>query len=68
MHAWLTPNGCGYTLNVIPSVWGNTTKAEAYAEIPIKPRSEEEDDENVNWDVEIDPAEFKGFYSPEEAD
>ena len=64
MHQWLTPNGCGYTLNVIPSVWGNTTKAEAFAEIPLKPRDEEEDDENINWDEEIDPDEFRGFYTP----
>ncbi len=65
MHEWLTPNGCGYTLNVIPSVWGNTSKAEAFAEIPLKPREDEpEDDPDINWDEEIDPAEFKGFYTP----
>ena len=70
MHEWLTPNGCGYTLNVIPSIWGNTTKAEAFAEIPLQPRAAEDelDDDDVNWDIEIDPEEFKGFYSPEEAD
>ena len=67
MHAWLTPNGCGYTLNVIPSIWGNTCKAEAFAEIPLKPRAAEvEDPEDVNWDQPIDPAEFKGFYTPED--
>ncbi|MBQ9506001.1 MAG: histidine phosphatase family protein [Clostridia bacterium] len=67
MHEWLTPNGCGYTLNVIPSIWGNTAKAEAFAEIPMKPRAdEEEDDENINWDQPIDPDEFRGFYTPEE--
>ena len=64
MHRWLTPNGCGYTLNVIPSIWGNTVKAEAFAEVPLCPFEEEEDDENVNWDTEIDPDEFKGFYTP----
>ncbi len=63
MHEWMTPNGCGYTLNVIPSIWGNTAKAEAFAEIPLRPR-EEEDDEDVNWDEEIDPEEFRGFYTP----
>ena len=66
MHEWLTPNGCGYTLNVIPSLWGNTTKAEAYAEVPLKPYTPDEDDDGVNWDVEIDPEEFKGFYTPGE--
>ena len=66
MHEWLTPNGCGYTLNVIPSLWGNTTKVEAYSEIPIRlSDSEEEDDPNINWDIPIDPEEFKGFYTPE---
>lgn len=65
MHEWLTPNGCGYTLNIIPSLWGNTSKAELWAEVPLKPRTDEnEDDENINWDVEIDPEEFKGFYTP----
>lgn len=67
MHEWLTPNGCGYTLNVIPSLWGNTKKVEAYAEIPLKPYTNEENaDDDVNWDIPIDPEEFKGFYSPEE--
>lgn len=67
MHEWLTPNGCGYTLNVIPSLWGNTSKVEAFAEIPLKPYTpDEDDDENENWDVPIDPEEFKGFYTPEE--
>ena len=66
MHDWLTPNGCGYTLNVIPSIWGNTTKAEAFAEVPLQPRNEENEDDTVNWDQPIDPEEFKGFYTPEE--
>lgn len=64
MHQWMTPNGCGYTLNVIPSIWGNTAKAEAFAEIPLRPLQEDDEDENVNWDVEIDPEEFRGFYTP----
>ena len=28
------------------------------------PREEEEDDPGVNWDEEIDPEEFRGFYTP----
>ena len=67
MHEWMTPNGCGYTLNVIPSLWGNTQKVEAFDEIPLKPYEPEEDDEDIDWDKEIDPEEFKGFYDPEEA-
>lgn len=65
MHDWLTPNGCGYTLNVIPSIWGNIKKAEAMAEIPLKPY-EPDDEIEGNWDIELDPDEFAGFYSPEE--
>lgn len=65
MHEWLTPNGCGYTLNVIPSIWGNTSKAEVFAEVPLKPREEDADDDK-DWDLPIDPDEFKGFYTPEE--
>ncbi|MBQ7638711.1 MAG: histidine phosphatase family protein, partial [Clostridia bacterium] len=64
MCEWLTPNGCGYTLNVIPSIWGNTTKVEAFAEIPLNPFEEDEDDESINWDIEIDPDDFRGFYTP----
>ena len=67
MHEWLTPNGCGYTLNVIPSLWGNTSKVEAFAEVPMRPyEPEPDDDPDVNWDLPIDPEEFKGFYTPEE--
>lgn len=66
MHEWLTPNGCGYTLNVMPALWGNTKKAEAMAEVPLKPY-EPEDETEGEWDIEIDPDEFIGFYSEEEA-
>ena len=65
MHRWLTPNGCGYTLNVIPSIWGNVKKAEAMAEIPLKPY-EPDDQLDGDWDIELDPDEFAGFYTPEE--
>ena len=65
MHDWLTPNGCGYTLNVIPSIWGNIKKAEAMAEIPLKPY-EPDDEPEGDWDIELDPDEFAGFYTPEE--
>ena len=65
MHAWMAPNGCGFTLNVIPSIWSNTAKAEFYAEIPLRPREEETENEaDEDWDREIDPGEFQGFYTP----
>lgn len=65
MHEWLTPSGCGYTLSIMPALWGNTKKGEALAEIPLKPY-EPEDELEGNWDIEIDPDEFVGFYTPEE--
>ena len=65
MHDWLTPNGCGYTLNVIPSIWGNIKKAEAMAEIPLRPY-EPADEPDGDWDIPLDPDEFAGFYSAEE--
>ena len=66
MHEWLTPNGCGYTLNVDTTLWNNLRKAEAFAEVPLKPYQPEEDDADEDWDKEFDPDEFVGFYTPEE--
>lgn len=66
MHEWLTPCGCGYVLNVIPSIWFNTTHAEMYGEVPLRPMEEAGDDDAIDWDREIDPEEFRGFYTPQE--
>ena len=68
MHEWLMPNGCGYTLVVIPSVWSNTGKCEALYEVPVVPDGEDdEEDSEVDWDIPFDPSEFEGFYDPKEA-
>ena len=64
MQAWMAPNGCGFTLNVIPSVWSNVAKAEYYAEVPFRPHEEAADPEDEDPDREIDPDEFRGFYTP----
>ena len=41
--------------------------AEAFAEIPFKAYElNEEEPYNEDWDGEIDPEEFKGFYTPQE--
>lgn len=48
MHEWLTPNACGYTLRIDPSIWSRTGKLEAIAECPCIPMSEE--DERALWD------------------
>jgi len=66
MHEWLMPNGCGYTLNVDKTVWHNLGRAEAYAEVPLKPYEPEEDDGDEDWARDFDPDDFVGFYTPEE--
>lgn len=38
---WLTPNGCGYTLRIIPSIWMSGRKLEATAEIPEPERDDD---------------------------
>lgn len=48
MHEWMTPNGCGYTLRLDPSVFLRTGKLEAFAECPAVPLTE--DDERELWD------------------
>lgn len=49
MHEWLTPNGCGYTLRITPSIWNRGMKAEAIAECPCLPLTE--DQERELWDI-----------------
>lgn len=49
MHEWLTPNGCGYTLRIIPSIWSRGKKLEAFSECPAYPLSD--DEERALWDV-----------------
>ena len=54
MHEWLTPNGCGYTLRVDPSVWKFGGKLEAINECPAPPESV--DAEREGWDTfDFDP-------------
>lgn len=48
MHEWMTPNACGYTLRIDPSLWLRTGKLEAFAECPALPLSEEQ--ERALWD------------------
>ncbi len=54
MHEWLTPNGCGYTLRIDPSVWRMGQKLEAFAECP--PIPQQIDAERDMWDTfDYDP-------------
>ena len=48
-HEWLTPNGCGYTLRVDPTVWRMGKKLEAFAECPPIPG--QIDAEREMWDT-----------------
>ena len=41
MHEWLTPNGCGYTLRLTPTLWMTGQKVEAVEEIPAPERKQE---------------------------
>ena len=36
MHEWITPNGCGYTLRVTPSLWMRGHKLEVVYEFPYE--------------------------------
>ena len=54
MHEWLTPNGCGYTLRIDPTVWRMGQKLEAFAECP--PIPQQIDAERDMWDTfDYDP-------------
>lgn len=48
-HEWLTPNGCGYTLRIDPSVWRMGAKLEAFSECPAA--AVDEDIEREQWDT-----------------
>ncbi len=45
MHDWLTPNGCGYTVRITPSIWMNGKKFEVVCEIP---KTENKNDDYSN--------------------
>lgn len=48
MHEWLTPNACGYTLRLDPSLFMKSGKLEAFAECPVVPLTD--DEERALWD------------------
>ena len=41
MHEWMTPNGCGYTLRITPSLWMRGRKFEVAYEFPYEKNPEE---------------------------
>ena len=65
---WRAKPGHGWTLNLIPSVWTNTAKAEVWDTIP-EPTARDYDEEFAGedeGDKDFDPEEFRGFYTPED--
>lgn len=40
MTDWLTPNGCGYTVCITPSLWSRMKKFEVFGELPISENEE----------------------------
>jgi len=45
MHEWITPCGCGYTLNVIPEIWTQVYKTELFGEVPYLSDADYDDEE-----------------------
>lgn len=43
MTDWMMGNGAGYTLRITPTLWGQTGKAEAVAQVPYTPEDLEDD-------------------------
>ena len=42
MAEWLSPNGCGYTVRITPSLWTHARKMEVVEEIPYVEVPDEE--------------------------
>lgn len=62
MHEWITPCGCGFTLNVIPSLWAQVFKTEMFGEIPYGNSDEYYEDDSGS--SELSDEELKGFFDP----
>ncbi len=66
MTDWKCRPGEGFTLSIIPEVWSNVGRAEVWDTIP--PHGGDIGEEDLAGedpgDVELDPEEFRGFYTP----
>lgn len=51
MHEWMTPNGCGYTVRITPSIWMRSHKFEVIGETPENPSEIYSDEEDkIYWE------------------
>lgn len=58
MHEWLTPNGCGYTLRLTPTLWMAGQKVEAIEEIPAPERKQENYYDGWDWYPDVTDEDF----------
>jgi len=58
MHEWLTPNGCGYTLRLTPTLWMSGQKVEAIEEIPAPERKQENYYDGWDWYPDVTDEDF----------
>lgn len=58
MHEWLTPNGCGYTLRLTPTLWMGGQKVEAIEEIPAPERKQENYYDGWDWYPDVTDEDF----------
>lgn len=63
MHEWITPCGCGFTLNVIPEIWTSVMKTEMFGEIPSGNSDGFYSEDSEIF--ELSDEELKGFFDPE---
>ncbi len=62
MTNWLVPNGCGFTLNITPSLWSRMQKFEVLCELPITQDEPQDGDSLVSARKDLENANY-GFFT-----